>query len=660
MKRFVTRGALALLAGIVLAASTTAHAGLINFPVIGGKRFHLEEASIDDIEQALATHQLTCVQLVTLYLKRIKAYNGECTKELDPTKGILGAIDVIPNAGQLDAYETINLRPATLGLWGFDEHHARSLTDLADDDPNMPDALETAAALDQQYARTGKKGPLFCIPFGIKDEYDTFDMRTTDAADAFYANDRPPDDAAAVAKLRKAGAVLLGKTTMGEYASASRSSFGGQPCNAYDTTRSPSGSSAGSGIATSANLAVCSMAEETAGSVIGPSDADGGTGLAPTEELNSRQGLIPATLMNDRVGVICRSARDVSEVEDVLAGYDPNDPLTAFNVGELPENPYAFYTSPSSFKGSKPLAGIRIGILRENMVIAGPPQAESVQLVQNAIVVLQKLGATIVDPGVGGSIFTPDIAQQFPYLEPQVLIAKFPALFSATPIDDLVNMFYDPSLFPTGAGTPVITNLGAETTTGERKYVQNRWLAGRGDANIHNIQDLINKSNFWSDPNPNIGTPAVGGLVSAQTATTLTNENHVQRIFTLSQIIRDTFAKQGIDLILSPTTLNPPKVLTYPSTPGAGGSTTVLGAHGFPELSVPVGLTSVVYDVVPATLGATTGVLTATPARLPVGMELQGLPFSEPLLLHVAAAYQAAAPGSRVPPPAFGPLPGEP
>jgi amidase len=90
VKRFLTRGALALIAGIVVAASSTTHAGPINFPSLGNKRFHLEEASIDDIEQALATHQLTCVQLVTLYLKRIKAYNGECTKELDPPRGSLG------------------------------------------------------------------------------------------------------------------------------------------------------------------------------------------------------------------------------------------------------------------------------------------------------------------------------------------------------------------------------------------------------------------------------------------------------------------------------------------------------------------------------------------------------------------------------------------
>jgi Asp-tRNA(Asn)/Glu-tRNA(Gln) amidotransferase A subunit family amidase len=309
-----------------------------------------------------------------------------------------------------------------------------------------------------------------------------------------------------------------------------------------------------------------------------------------------------------------------------------------------------------------PLKGITIGVLRENMVVKDDAQVQPVQIVENAISALQALGAEIVDPGIGGSIFTDNIAQQFPYLEPQTLEASFPALFSGgNPIDQLVALFYDTSQFPTGAGAPTITNLGPESTTGERKYVQNRWLAGRGDANIHNIEDLINHSNFWSDVNPNVGTPAVNGLISAQTATNMTNENHVQRFFTLQQIVRSTFADQGVDLIVSPTSVNPQKILTNPSEPSTGGSTTVLGAHGFPELSVPVGFTTEVFDRVPQSISDTTGVLTGPiPAVLPVGMELQGLPFSEQLLLYVASTYQAAYPKSRQPPPEFPPLPGEP
>ena len=123
------------------------------------------------------------------------------------------------------------------------------MTDAADTDPAMPDALEIAAELDRKFAATGKLvGPLHGVVIAIKDQYDTFDMRTTSGADAFYANDRPPDDATFVQRLRDAGAIIIAKANLGEYASGiPRSSFGGTFCNPYDTERSPSGSSSGSG-----------------------------------------------------------------------------------------------------------------------------------------------------------------------------------------------------------------------------------------------------------------------------------------------------------------------------------------------------------------------------------------------------------------------------
>ena len=173
-----------------------------------------------------------------LYLARIKAYNGTCVEQ---PEGILGPIKTIPNAGQINALQTLNLRPAARAEWGFDERKARSMTDAADDDPAMPDALEVAADLDAKFAATGKLvGPLHGIVFALKDQYDTFDMRSTSGADARYANDRAPDDATFVARLRAAGAIILAKANLGEYASGiPRSSFGGTFCNPYDTERSP-------------------------------------------------------------------------------------------------------------------------------------------------------------------------------------------------------------------------------------------------------------------------------------------------------------------------------------------------------------------------------------------------------------------------------------
>ena len=177
-------------------------------------RFHLEEATIAGIQGAIRGGQITTVGLVELYLKRIKAYNGTCVNE---PQGILGPITTIPNAGQINALSTLNLRPATRTKWGFDDRKARSLTDRADDSRSMPDALEVAAAQDRQFKQTGNLvGPLHGVVMAIKDQYDTFDMRTTSGADAQYANDRPPDDATFVRRLRDAGAIILAKANLAD------------------------------------------------------------------------------------------------------------------------------------------------------------------------------------------------------------------------------------------------------------------------------------------------------------------------------------------------------------------------------------------------------------------------------------------------------------
>ena len=173
----------------------------------GRPKFQLEEATIADIHRAIQTRQITVTDLVHMYLDRIKAYNGVCVNE---PEGILGPVSTIPNAGQLNALSTLNLRPDAREAWGFDERKARSMTDPVDNDPNMPDALEVAATLDEHFAKTGKLvGPMHGVVFSIKDMLDTFDMRSTSGADAFYENDRPPDDATLVKRLREAGAIIL-------------------------------------------------------------------------------------------------------------------------------------------------------------------------------------------------------------------------------------------------------------------------------------------------------------------------------------------------------------------------------------------------------------------------------------------------------------------
>ena len=150
-------------------------------------KFRIEEATIEDIQAAIRRGQLTSTRVVQLYLNRIKAYNGTCVKQPDGILG-LGPITPIKNAHQLNALMTLNLRPARREKLGFDRRKARSMTDAVDADPAMPDALEVAAQQDAYFASTGKLiGPLHGVVFAIKDQYDTFDMRTTAGMDAAYA-----------------------------------------------------------------------------------------------------------------------------------------------------------------------------------------------------------------------------------------------------------------------------------------------------------------------------------------------------------------------------------------------------------------------------------------------------------------------------------------
>ncbi len=233
------------------------------------------------------------------------------------------------------------------------------MTDPVDNNPEMPDALEVAAQQDQSFKSTGKLvGPLHGIVFAVKDWYDTFDMRTTAGADVAYANDRPPHDATFVKRLRDAGGIILAKANVGS--GISRSPFGGVHCNPYDTERSAGTSSGGSGSAAGANLVTCAIAEETGGSILHPTKNNDVVGLAPTQELVSRYGMYDSGY-NTRVGPICRTVKDAARVLDAIAGYDPKDELTVFNIGRLPASPYA------SFTNERRLDGTRIRVIREYM-----------------------------------------------------------------------------------------------------------------------------------------------------------------------------------------------------------------------------------------------------------------------------------------------------
>jgi amidase len=653
--------------------------------------FQIEEATIQDIQSAIRRKEVTSRRVVELYLARIKAYNGTCVNQ---PQGILGPVTTIKNAGRINALITLNLRPAARRAWGFDDRKARSMTDGADNDPRMLDALEVAARQDAHFARTGQLiGPLHGVVLAIKDQYDTYDMRTTSGADAFYANDRPPDDATFVKRLRDAGAIILAKANMGEYATGgiagTRSTFGGTNCNAYDTERDPGASSGGSGNSVGANLVTCAIGEETGTSIREPAKNASSVGLAPTRELVSADGMMQRGITT-RVGPICRTVRDVARILDAYAGYDPKDELTAFSAGRKPEQPYA------SFARGGRLDGIRIGVVREymNRDLFTVADSETITLIERAIVDLRALGATIVDPGPRGALFQEAVNRYVPVWRSSAFIRQFRNQFpdSADHIATLVDMYADPSLVPHDSlGRPNMRSFGGgrgggrgrgagdgdaggargraagDGDVGGGKYNMETYLRERGDANIRRYGDLV-KANFWADSHFGNRRP---GLINTDSAKTLALGNSLQDRFTIQTIVHATFAQHDLDAVIYPTGNLPAPILTNPDEPGRNdrpsGVWTFINSRGFPAMTVPAGFTTRVYDRVRVTTQRdttqrdtaqrdSTRLTGPVPARLPVGIDFLGLPFGEPMLLRIASAYEART-RHRVPPPGFGPLP---
>jgi Asp-tRNA(Asn)/Glu-tRNA(Gln) amidotransferase A subunit family amidase len=619
----------------------------------GSSGFEIQEATIAQIQQAILKKQITTRGVVEAYLKRIQAYNGTCVNE---PQGLLGPVTTIAHAKQINALSTLNLRPAARAAWKFDARKARSQTDKADSAASMPDALETAAAQDQQFARTGRLvGPLHGVVFAIKDQYDTFDMRTTSGADADYANDRPPDDATFVKRLRDAGAIILAKANLAEYAvDGARSSFGGTFCNPYDTEREPGMSSAGSASAVAANLVTCGIAEETVVSVRWPASVNSTVGLAPTQELVSRDGMMGAGLVM-RVGPICRTVEDTAKVLDAYAGYDPKDELTVFSVGRKPSKPYA------SFASARRLDGLRIGVLREYMrpSLLTKADEESIGLVDRAIADLRSLGAVIVDPGAEGELFTRCLTRYAPELMNSAFARQYPQLFPADAsagdqIATLLQLQQDPSRVPPQLSLRTL-NAGGLGPAGEGKYMLNRYLRERGDANIKTNADLISKARFYQDPNFPDRKQA---REQAERATTLDTSVRLQGRFALQTMLLQCMQDQRLDALVSPMSTVPPRKLTSPREPGSNGRAPIgwslIGQQGFPVMTVPAGFTKTVWDRVAE--GNTTRLVGPVAASLPVGVDFIARPFDEPLLFRIASAYEAAT-KHRKPPADFGSVP---
>ncbi|MEW6304811.1 MAG: amidase, partial [Verrucomicrobiota bacterium] len=309
------------------------------------KPFELDEAGVMELQARLGSGKFTAVSLVKKYLARIR--------EIDRR-----------------------------GPW------LNSVIEL------NPDALEIAAVLDKERKAKGGRGPLHGIPVLIKDNIDTHDRMSTTAGSLALAGSIAPRDSFVAERMREAGAVILGKTNLSEWANfrGSRSTSGwsargGQTRNPYVLDRNPSGSSSGSAVAAAANLCAVAVGTETDGSILSPSSFNGIVGIKPTVGLISRSGIIPIAHSQDTAGPMARTVSDAAILLGALTGVDARDEATSASQGKAHRD-YTQFLDPDGLRGA------RIGVARR---MFGPNRAADL-VVENVIAIIKRLGATVIDP----------------------------------------------------------------------------------------------------------------------------------------------------------------------------------------------------------------------------------------------------------------------
>ena len=301
----------------------------------------------------------------------------------------IAEIQAAMTAGRLDAESLVQMYLARIQAIDRNGPTLRSVQEI------NPDALVIARALDEERKAGRSRGPLHGIPVLLKDNIATADKMETTAGALALVGARPREDSTIALRLRQAGAIILGKASMSEWAyfkstpgSSGWSARSGQARNPYALNRTPCGSSSGSAIAVAANLVTVSIGTETDGSIICPAGVNGVVGIKPTVGLTSRAGVIPISVTQDTVGPFGRTVADAAAVLGALAGVDARDPATQASAGKA-QTDYVKYLELNG------LRGVRIGVPRDGY-FGYSPKADAV--VNQAIETLGKGGATIVDP----------------------------------------------------------------------------------------------------------------------------------------------------------------------------------------------------------------------------------------------------------------------
>jgi amidase len=402
-----------------------------------------------------------------------------------------------------------------------------------------PDAESIAANLDRERKDKGARGPLHGIPILIKDNIDTADRMMTTAGSLALVGSKPSQDAFVVKRLREAGAVILGKTNLSEWAnfrsnhsSSGWSGRGGQTRNPYAVDRNPCGSSSGSGVAVSANLCSAAIGTETDGSVVCPSSANSLVGIKPTVGLISRAGIIPISHSQDTAGPMARTVSDAVILLGILTSQDPRDPATAESRGKSLSD----YTK---FLDKDGLKGMRLGVARK--YFGFNDQVD--KLMSERLEDLKRLGAILIDPA--------DIptSGKFDASELEVLLYEFKA--------DL-----------------------------------NKYLAGLGTSPVRSLKEVID----FNEKNRDKEMPYFGQdlFIKAQAKGPLTSQQYIQalrknHLLTRTQGIDFVMKQNRLDALIAPTGGPAWPTDLVNGDHFTGGYSSASAVAGYPHITIPAG-----------------------------------------------------------------------
>jgi len=461
---------------------------------------------------------------------------ASAAKNIDLDAATIADLNAAFNAGTLSAEKLVQLCIARIQAYDREGPNLHAVMAL------NPKAVETARALDAERKARGPRSPLHGIPVVLKDNYNTLDMPTTGGS-VLLEGSIPSTDAFIVKKLRDAGAIILAKVNMSEFASAGAySSLGGQSHNPHDLSRSPAGSSGGTGVAIAAAYAIVGLGTDTGGSIRGPSTSNGIVGLKPTHGLLSRDGIIPLALTFDTGGPMARSVYDVAAALGIMTGIDAKDAATQKGEGKFITD----YT-----KGLKPdaLKGARIGIARDFMGV--DPDVDWV--VDASLEAMRQAGATVVD-------------------------IRYPKWLL-----DTKGEFYNAIRYP-------------EFAAQIKDY-----LATIGPDYPKNINEMIERANRFNGTRPDGARPntsrwtlfkreASSGTLDDYRYTTVRDYG----LPLVRSTIEGIFAAEKLDAIVYPTSPRRPGLITAPPDPPGGPANSpanIANLTGFPDIIVPAGFT---------------------------------------------------------------------